>query len=110
MTVAAKPKPSNRVSVVDLRSKTLKLRRRVQFNGETLPVYYYEDVIGYLMPIDKAKEFKISSDATVKITEFRTDITQWWERLQTDLDCVWLEYHDRLAMAFVSPKIYEVEQ
>jgi hypothetical protein len=40
----------------------------------------------------------------VSLTIFRAELTQLWEHLQTDLDCVFVTYHSRRTMGFVSPR------
>lgn len=92
------------VPMSEVRETLPKLRRRVQIGGLIALPTYHEDVIGAFvsMPISKTLDIQVFEE--VPITKFRDSATEYWEKLQSEIDCVYLTSHSRKVMAFVSPK------
>jgi hypothetical protein len=42
---------------------------------------------------------------SVSLSEFRARLTECWEKIQLEIDCIYLTYHTRRAAAFVSPRL-----
>lgn len=93
----------------DLRVSLPKFKRQVQLGMKRIAATYYGQVVGFLVPL-KDLETAIREDAITKseemsLSDFRSQMTECWERLQVDVDCIYLTYHNRRAAAFVSPRL-----
>jgi len=70
---------------------------------------YYGQVVGFLVPLkdleSAEKEGVINGTEEMSLSEFRSQMTECWERLQVDVDCIYLTYHNRRAAAFVSYRL-----
>lgn len=99
--------PSNLVSISKLRQNLSQLRRQVQA-GAVVPVEYYRDRVGYLVPVAIADGLNPLSSQEMGLIEFRDDINQAWEAIdQGSVDCIWLTYHGERKLAFVSERLYQ---
>jgi hypothetical protein len=97
------------VTLSELRRRLPNYRRRVQ-RGEVLSVEYYTAIVGYLIPLAVAESLKIEKAEEMRLIDFRDNMNTAWERLdQGVVDCLWLTYHDRRVIAFVSERIYKGE-
>jgi hypothetical protein len=114
----AKPIPTHEVISVssfkqlplsDLRVSLPKFKRQVQLGMKRIAATYYGQVVGFLVPLkdlDLAdQEGAIGKSEEMSLSDFRAHMTECWERLQVDVDCIYLTYHNRRAAAFVSPRL-----
>jgi hypothetical protein len=96
--------------LTELRANLPKFKRQVQLGMKKIAATYHGQVIGFLVPItDLAKieeEGLIEESLEMTLTEFRAEMTECWERLQVDLDCIYITFHSRRAAAFVSPRLH----
>ena len=90
--------------VTELRSELPKFKRQVQLGLKRIAATYHTEVVGFLVPLQDLEncDFLITEDAS--LSDFRDHLTSFWERLQLDLDCVYVTYHSRRIMGFVSPR------
>lgn len=93
----------------DLRSSLPKFKRQVQLGMKRIAATYYGQVVGFLVPLKDLEtalnEGAIKQYEEMSISDFRAQMTECWERLQVDIDCIYLNYHNRRAAAFVSPRM-----
>jgi len=93
----------------DLRSSLPKFKRQVQLGMKRIAATYYGQVVGFLVPLKDLevaeKEGGINKSEEMSLSDFRSQMTDCWERLQVDIDCIYLTYHNRRAAAFVSPRL-----
>lgn len=97
----------NKVKVIpmtDIRNGLPKFRRRVQLGSAIILPTFYGDIVGAFVNLPSAETLSIQNFEEISISEFRANITQHWERLQAEIDCIYLTSHSRRVMAFVSPK------
>ncbi|MBL1176866.1 hypothetical protein [Pantanalinema sp. GBBB05] len=97
--------PINVVPLSKLRQGLSKYRRQVQA-GDVVPVEYYKDRIGYLVPITIAEELQIGSELEMSLIDFRDNLNSAWESLDAGTDCIWLTYHGERRLAFVSIRVF----
>ncbi|MGD1907433.1 MAG: hypothetical protein ACFB0C_15800 [Leptolyngbyaceae cyanobacterium] len=93
----------------DLRAKLPKFKRQVQLGMKRIAATYYGQVVGFLVPLKDLEvaeqENAIHESEEMSLSDFRAQMTECWERLQVDVDCIYLTYHSRRAAAFVSPRL-----
>lgn len=93
----------------DLRSSLPKFKRQVQLGMKRIAATYYGQVVGFLVPLKDVAGLEaegwIRFSEEMSLTEFRGQMTECWERLQVDVDCIYLTFHTRRAAAFVSPRL-----
>ncbi|WP_199328655.1 prevent-host-death family protein [Anabaena azotica] len=93
----------------DLRESLPKFKRQVQLGMKRIAATYYGQVVGFLVPLkdlEKAlEENAINKSEEMSLSDFRLHLTECWERLQVDVDCIYVTYHTRRAVAFVSPRL-----
>jgi hypothetical protein len=91
----------------EMRVKLPKLRRLVQLGKQRIVVTYYGEVIGFLLPIDdlENEQIPITSAEEMPLTKFRDQMTEAWELLQSGMDCIYLTFHNRRVLVFLSPKL-----
>ena len=92
------------IPLSEIRNSLPKFRRQVQLGSIIILPTFYGDVVGVFVNLSSAENLSIKTSTQLSIGEFRTNITQCWERLQAELDCFYLTSHLRMVMAFVSPK------
>ena len=97
------------VPLAELRASLLKIARQVRLKGARIAATHYGQEVGYLVPMKEVASLDISEGRgdDVALTVFRAHITEHWERLQFDIDCVYLTYHSRRVAAFLSPRLVE---
>jgi len=70
---------------------------------------YYGQVVAFLVPLKDLegaeKDGAIGKTEEISLSGFRLNMTECWERLQVDVDCIYVTYHTRRAVAFVSPRL-----
>lgn len=73
--------------------------------------YHYGEVAAFLLPLQDVDalnseegEISIQKSEEIPLTEFRDQLTEAWERLQGGTDCIYLTFHKRRVVAFVSPR------
>jgi hypothetical protein len=70
---------------------------------------YYGQVVAFLVPLkdleEAEKDGAITKSEEMSLSDFRLHMTECWERLQVDVDCIYVTYHTRRAVAFVSPRL-----
>ena len=91
------------VSSSELHADFSKLKRKVFFVRHRIRVTYYGYTVGFLVPREQVPGSLREAD--VASTEFRQNMTYWWERLQVDLDVVWLLSHRVRKLGFISPGV-----
>lgn len=93
----------------DLRADLPKFKRQVQLGMKRIAATYYGQVVGFLVPLKDLEvaeqEGEIKETEEMSLSDFRAQMTECWERLQMDVDCIYLTYHTRRAAAFVSPRL-----
>lgn len=95
----------------ELRVRLPKLRRQVQSGNLRIVCTHYGEVAAFLLPLQDVDELSSEdSEVSVKnseempLTEFRDQLTEAWEKLLGDTDCIYLTFHKRRVVAFVSPR------
>ena len=92
----------------ELRASLPKFKRQVQLGMKRIAATYYGQVVGFLVPLKDVagleEEGWIKVTEEMSLTDFRAEMTECWERLQVDTDCIYLTFHTRRAAAFVSPR------
>ena len=97
----------NKVKVIpltDIRNGLPKFRRRVQLGSAIILPTFYGDIVGAFVNLPTTETLFIQKFEETSISEFRANITQYWERLQAEIDCIYLTSHSRRVIAFASPK------
>lgn len=93
----------------DLRTSLPKFKRQVQLGMKRIAATYYGQVVGFLVPLKDLivaeQEGAINKSEEMSLSDFRAQMTECWERLQVDVDCIYLTYHNRRAAAFLSPRL-----
>lgn len=93
----------------ELRESLPKFKRQVQLGMKRIAATYYGQVVAFLVPLkdleEAEKDGAITSSEEMSLSDFRLHMTECWERLQVDVDCIYVTYHTRRAVAFVSPRI-----
>lgn len=90
--------------MTELRASLPKFKRQVQLGLKRIAATYYGDPVGFLVPIEDIESLNFKTTEDISLTLFRSELTIFWERLQVDLDCVFITYHSRRTMGFVSPR------
>jgi hypothetical protein len=100
--------PISLVPLSRLRQNLSRYRRQVQ-GGEVVPVDYYKDRIGYLVPVSIAESLQLSSEQEMSLIDFRDKLNSAWESIESGVDCIWLTYHGERRLAFVSTRVFPPE-
>ncbi len=99
------------IPLATLRAQLPKCKRQVQLKQYRLAATYYGKIVGFLVPLsdlnlsNQGEWIQESRTLQLPLTEFRSQLTTFWERLHLDLDCVYLTFHTRRVAAFVSPQL-----
>lgn len=101
--------PINVVPLSRLRQSLSRYRRQVQ-GGEVVPVDYYKDRIGYLVPVAIATALQLSAEQEMGLIDFRDKLNSAWESLEAGVDCIWLTYHGERRLAFVSTRVFQPQE
>ena len=94
--------------IAELRASIAKLKRQVQMGQKRLIVASHGRVVGFLLPLkdlEGENSIPIEHSKEMPISEFRNRISQAWDSLQSDVDCLYLTFHKRRVIAFVSPSL-----
>ncbi|WP_197484578.1 type II toxin-antitoxin system Phd/YefM family antitoxin [Phormidesmis priestleyi] len=98
------------IPMSELRIKLPKLRRQVQSGNLRIVCTHYGEVAAFLLPLqdvdalNSEEEISIQKTEEIPLTEFRDQLTEAWERLLGGTDCIYLTFHKRRVVAFVSPR------
>ncbi|MEM9089103.1 MAG: prevent-host-death family protein [Cyanobacteria bacterium P01_F01_bin.53] len=103
-------KSFKQVPMSELRVKLPKLRRQVQSGRMRVVCTHYGEIAAFLLPLQDIEDINASEDAGIQhteempLTEFRENLTESWEKLISELDCIYLTFHRRKVVAVVSPR------
>jgi len=103
-------KSFKQIPMSELRIKLPKLRRQVQSGNLRIVCTHYGEVAAFLLPLQDVdalsseEEISIQKTEEIPLTEFRDQLTEAWERLLGGTDCIYLTFHKRRVVAFVSPR------
>ncbi len=93
----------------ELRVSLPKFKRQVQLGMKRIAATYYGQVVGFLVPLkdleEAEKDDAIKKTQEMSLSDFRSHMTECWEDLQVNVDCIYVTYHTRRAVAFVSPRL-----
>lgn len=99
------------IPMSELRVKLPKLRRQVQSGNLRIVCTHYGEVAAFLLPLQdivalnfKEGEASIQKSEEMTLTEFRDHLTEAWEKLLGGTDCIYLTFHKRRVVVFVSPR------
>ena len=99
------------IPMSELRVKLPKLRRQVQSGNLRIVCTHYGEVAAFLLPLQDVEainsredEARIQISEDMPLTEFRGQLTEAWERLLGGTDCIYLTFHKRRVVAFVSTR------
>lgn len=102
-------KSFKQIPISELRVKLSKLKRQVQLGNQRIVATYYGEVVGFLLPLDDVSpESGVPIDRweEMPLTQFRDRLTETWELLQSGVDCIYLTFHTRRVVVFVSPHLF----
>lgn len=106
-------KSFKQIPMSELRVKLPKLRRQVQLGSLRIVCTHYGEVAAFLLPLkdvedlnseDQESSIQIQRTEEMTLTEFRDQLTEAWEKLLSGTDCIYLTFHKRRVVAFVSPR------
>lgn len=84
------------------------LLNRIQVKRERLAIQYNHCIIGFLIPVEHLKPEMNRVSRHMTISTFNSSHSKHWERLEerleNELDCMFLTSHGLWMMAIVSPK------
>jgi hypothetical protein len=99
------------IPMSELRIKLPKLRRQVQSGNLRIVCTHYGEVAAFLLPLQDVDALNsdeggisIQKSEEIPLTEFRDQLTESWEKLLGGTDCIYLTFHKRRVVAFVSPR------
>jgi antitoxin (DNA-binding transcriptional repressor) of toxin-antitoxin stability system len=99
------------IPMSELRIKLPKLRRQVQSGNLRIVCTHYGEVAAFLLPLQDVDALSsdeggisIQKSEEIPLTEFRDQLTESWEKLLSGTDCIYLTFHKRRVVAFVSPR------
>uniref|UniRef100_B8HVL0 Prevent-host-death family protein n=1 Tax=Cyanothece sp. (strain PCC 7425 / ATCC 29141) TaxID=395961 RepID=B8HVL0_CYAP4 len=99
------------IPMSELRVKLPKLRRQVQSGNLRIVCTHYGEVAAFLLPLQDINELNsgdgeisVQKSEEIPLTEFRDQLTEAWEKLLGGTDCIYLTFHKRPVVAFVSPR------
>jgi hypothetical protein len=102
-------KSFKQIPMSELRAKLPKLRRLVQSDNLRIVCTHYGEVVAFLLPLQdidalnsEEGEPSVQNIEEISFTEFQP--TESWERLSSGMDCIYLTFHKRRVVAFVSPR------
>ena len=95
------------IPMSEMRVSLPKIRRLVQLGKQRIVVTYYGEIVGFLLPTDdlEREEIPVFSTEEMQLTKFRDHMTEAWELLQSGIDCIYLTFHNRKVLIFLSPKL-----
>ena len=96
------------IPISELRVKLTKIKRKVQLGHQRIVVTSYGEVVGFLVPLkDLAPEngIPINKHMAMSLTQFREKLTEASELIGDEIDCIYLTFHTRKIMAFLSSRL-----
>ena len=96
------------IPISELRVKLTKLKRPVQLGRQRLVVTCYGELVGFLLPLsDVSPEngIPINCWREMPLTQFREQLTEVMELVESEVDCIYLTFHTRRIIAFVSRRL-----
>jgi hypothetical protein len=96
------------IPMSELRVKLPKIRRLVQLGKQRVVVTYYGEIVGFLLPLDDIDlnpHIPISKTEEMPLTKFRDQLTESWEIVQQEVDCIYLTFHTRRILVFASNRL-----
>lgn len=103
-------KKFKQIPMSELRVKLPKLRRQVQSGNLRIVCTHYGEVAAFLVPLqdiealESQDEVKFKKTEEMPLTEFRNQLTEAWESLLGGIDCIYLTFHKRRVVGFVSAR------
>jgi antitoxin (DNA-binding transcriptional repressor) of toxin-antitoxin stability system len=103
-------KSFKQIPMSELRVRLPKLRRQVQSGNLRIVCTHYGEVAAFLLPLQDVEAFNSDEEPSIQkseeipLTEFRDRLTEAWEKLLGGTDCIYLTFHKRRVVAFVSPR------
>ncbi len=98
------------IPISELRLKLARLKRQVQLGNKRLAATVHGEVVGYLVPVsDVSSEnstIPIENSKTMPLTEFRDNLTESWEAINSGLDCIYLTFHGRSVIVFLGKHLF----
>jgi predicted RNA methylase len=95
------------VPISELRTNLAKYKREVQFGVKRLAATVYGEIVGYMITVNEARSIDaIETQKSIPLTEFRDHLSVSWEELHTGVDCIYLTFHERPVVAFLSKHLY----
>lgn len=105
-------KSFKQIPMTELRVKLPKLRRQIQLGNLRFVTTNYGEVAAYVLPLSDVDNVLDEEDNPIvkqweemPLTKFRDELTYAWELLLSGVDCVYLTFHNRRVIAFVSPRL-----
>ena len=98
------------ITVSGLKAVLPKLRRQVQAGDLRIACTQQGEVIGFLIPlkdiflISEYGSPGIQSSAEIPLSRFYDRPAESWKNLLMGVDCIYLTFHKRRILAFVSPR------
>lgn len=94
------------IPMSEMRVQLPKLRRLVQLGKQRIVVTYYGEIIGFLLPLEdiNQEQMQIITTKEMSLSQFRNQMTEAWELLQAGADCIYLTFHTRQVLAFLSAR------
>lgn len=93
------------IPISEVRITLTKLKRQIQFGRKRVVITCYGEVVGFLLPLDDVSPEKgvpIRRIKEVPLTKFREQLTETKELLESEVDCIYLTFHTRRVIVFVS--------
>ena len=105
-------KSFKQIPMTELRVKIPKLRRQVQLGNLRIVSTHYGEIAALMLPlsdvidvVDEEGNPIVKKWEEMPLTKFRDQLTYAWELLQSGVDCIYLTFHNRRVVAFVSPRL-----
>lgn len=105
-------KSFKQIPMTELRVKLPKLRRQIQLGNLRFVTTNYGEVAAYVLPLSDVDDVLdeegnpiVKQWEEMPLTKFRDELTHAWELLLSGTDCVYLTFHNRRVIAFVSPRL-----
>lgn len=105
-------KTFKQIPMSELRVKLPKLRRQVQVGNLRFVATHYGSVAAYVLPLkdvegilDEEGNPIVKQWQEMPLTKFRDELTNAWELLLSGTDCIYLTFHNRRVVAFVSSRL-----
>ena len=93
----------------ELRANLPKFKRQVQLGMKRIAATYYGQVVAFLVPLEDIEGLEeqgwINTTEEMSLKDFRASMSECWEKLQLEVDCIYLTFHTRRAAAFVTPRL-----